>query len=220
MSDESLFREVEEELRQEQFKKLWDKYGTFIIAACVAVVLAVAGTKGWQYWQLKQSEAAGATYFEAVRLLDEGKTAEAEKLLDGLSHTGYATIARFHDAAALATAGKKDDAVKAYDALAADNSVPASLKNVARLRAGYLLADTMKPDQLTTRLGDLDQAGSTWRHSAREIMALSAYRTGDYALADRYINTILSDVESPPGVQQRAQLLAQLLQPLIQKPKS
>jgi hypothetical protein len=220
VSDESLFREVDEELRQEQVKKLWDRYGTVIIAACVAVILAVAGIKGWQYWRLKQSEAAGVTYFEAVKLLDQGKTAEAEKLLGGLSHPGYATIARFHDAAALAAAGKKDDAVSAYDTLAADNAIPASLRNVARLRAGYLLVDTMRPEQLTTRLGDLDQTSNPWRHNAREIIALSAYRARDYALADRYINTMLSDVESPPGVQQRAQLLAQLLQPLIQKPKT
>jgi hypothetical protein len=219
VSDESLFREVDEELRQEQVKKLWDKYGNLIIAACVAVVLAVAGIKGWQYWQVKQAEAAGATYFEAVKLLDAGKTAEADKLLDGLDHSGYATIARFREAAALAASGKREDAVKAYDALAADNSIADSLRNIARLRAGYLLVDTSKPDQLKSRLGDLDKEGVPWRHGAREIMALSAYRTGDYALADRTINTILSDPETPPGLQQRAQLLAQLVQPLIQKTK-
>jgi hypothetical protein len=137
--------------------------------------------------------------------------------LDALTHSGYATIARFHDAAALAASGKRDEAVKAYDALAADNSIAQSLRNAARLRAGYLLADTLKPDQLKTRLGDLENEGSPWRHGVREITALSAYRTGDYALADRTLNMILSDAETPPGLRQRAQLLAQLLQPLIQK---
>jgi hypothetical protein len=31
LSDESLFREVDEEVRQEQFKKLWARYGKFVI---------------------------------------------------------------------------------------------------------------------------------------------------------------------------------------------
>jgi hypothetical protein len=219
VSDESLFREVDEEVRQEQIKKLWEKYSNAIIAAGVVVILAVAGFKGWQYWEVKKAEAAGETYFQAQKLLDEGKTAEAEKLLGGLTHSGYAIIARFRDAAALAAAGKKDDAVKAYDAIAADNSIAESLRNVARIRAGYLLTDTLKPDQLKSKLGDFDKEGSPWRHGAREIMALSAYRTGDYAQADRLVNTILADPETPQGLQQRAHLVAQLLQPLIQKTK-
>ena len=33
LSDESLFREVDEEVRQEQFKKLWARYGNAIIAS-------------------------------------------------------------------------------------------------------------------------------------------------------------------------------------------
>ena len=49
MSDESLFREVDEEVRQDQFKKLWTLYGSYFTALAVAVVLAVAGFKGWQY---------------------------------------------------------------------------------------------------------------------------------------------------------------------------
>ena len=43
MTDESLIREVDEEVRQEEYKKLWDRHGTKLIAADCAVVLAVAG---------------------------------------------------------------------------------------------------------------------------------------------------------------------------------
>ena len=46
MSDESLFREVDEEVRQEQYKKLWDKFGNYFVALCVIIVAAVAGVKG------------------------------------------------------------------------------------------------------------------------------------------------------------------------------
>ena len=40
MSD--IFHEVDEEVRREQLKKLWQKYGWLVIAACVLVVLAAA----------------------------------------------------------------------------------------------------------------------------------------------------------------------------------
>ena len=43
MSDESLFREVDEEVRQDQFKKLWKQYGNYFTALAVVMVLLVAG---------------------------------------------------------------------------------------------------------------------------------------------------------------------------------
>ena len=43
LSDDSLFREVDEEVRQEQFKKLWSRYGKFVIGLVIVVILGVAG---------------------------------------------------------------------------------------------------------------------------------------------------------------------------------
>ena len=38
-----IFQEVDEEVRREQLKKLWERYGIFLIAACVLLVVAVGG---------------------------------------------------------------------------------------------------------------------------------------------------------------------------------
>ena len=67
MSEESLFREVDEEVRQDQLKKIWDRYGNIIIAVCVAVIALVAGVKGWQYWQTKRAEAGAEAYSQGPR---------------------------------------------------------------------------------------------------------------------------------------------------------
>ena len=42
MSDDSFIREVNEELRQDQAKALWDRYGPIVLGIAVAVVLATA----------------------------------------------------------------------------------------------------------------------------------------------------------------------------------
>ena len=57
MSDDSLFREVDEEVRAERFQKLWKQYGAYVAGAAIGVVLAVAGINGWQYWKTKQAVA-------------------------------------------------------------------------------------------------------------------------------------------------------------------
>ena len=126
MSDELLFREVDEEVRQDQIKKIWERYGGLISIAAVLVVIAVAAFQGWRYWQVRQSEAAAQAYADAVTLLEDGKTADGEAALKGISHPTYATLARLRLAAALAAQGKADEAVAAYDAVAGDaNTDPA-----------------------------------------------------------------------------------------------
>jgi hypothetical protein len=112
---------------------------------------------------------------------------------------------------------KYKEAVAAYDALAADPSVDPSLRDLARIRAGYLLVDSVKPDELISRLGSFDRDGEVWRHAAREIFGLAAYRARDYSMADRYMNANFADPETPQDMRQRAQVMIQLLTPLLQK---
>jgi hypothetical protein len=217
VSDDSLFREVDEEIRQEQLKKIWQRYGNIITAVAVGIVLAVAGLKGWQYWQLKQSEAAAATYFSAVKLANDGNAADAEKLFASIGHKGFAQLARLREAASLAAAGKNEEAAKSYDAITADESLDQTIRDLARIRAGYILADTLTPDELLGRLGVFDKDESPWRNPAREIFGLAAWRTGDYAMAQRYMMAIASDPAAPSEMQRRALVMLQLLGPLIQK---
>jgi hypothetical protein len=215
VSDESLFREVDEEIRQDRAKALWAKYGNVLTALAIAVILAVAGWKGWQYMQLKQSEAAAKVFFDAAKLAADGKADDAIAAFKAVDHPGFAQLSRLREAAQLAKAGKTDAAVAIYDAVADDAAADPSLRDLANVRAGYLLADTRKPDALLLRLGALDTDTNPWRHAAREIFGLSAWRTGDYTMADRYMNAIIADPETPNAARQRALRMVQLLAPLL-----
>jgi hypothetical protein len=215
VSDESLFREVDEEVRQEQIKKLWDKYGNYFTALCVVIVLVVAGFKGWQYWQLTQSQEAARSYDAAVKLLADGKNAEADAAFAAINHAGYGKIATLRRAESLIAQGKDDEAVAVYDALAVDNNADQAVRDLARMRAAYALVDKLAPAELLSRIGSFDNDQSPWRGAAREVFALSAYRTGDLAMADRYLNAIVADNATPHGLRQRARTMLQVIAPLL-----
>lgn len=217
MSDESLFREVDEEVRQEQYQKLWDKYGNYFIGLCFLVVASVAGFKGYQYLQKSKSEAAAIVYFDGVKKAGSGKADDALSALAAVDHPGFKQLARLQTAITLAGQSKTKEAVAAFDAFAADPTVDPSLRDVAKIRAGYLLADTLKPDELLTRLGGFDKEGQVWRHAAREIFGIAAYRVGDYSMADRYMNANFADADTPADMRDRAQVMIQLITPLLQK---
>jgi hypothetical protein len=215
LSDDSLFREVDEEVRQEQYKKIWDRYGNHIIAICIVVVVGVAGFKGWQYWQVKQSEEAGQAYFGALKTATGGKVDEGIQQLGAISHAGYKGLAELRAAALLATQGKTAEAVAAFEAVAATTSADPTLRDLAAIRAGYLQADTLSPEDLQAKLSRFDVEGSPWRNAVREITGLAAWRTKNYMLADKTMNAIVADPEAPADLRQRAQTLIGLLAPLL-----
>ena len=73
-----IFHEVDEEVRREQLKKLWDRYSIYLIALAVLIVAGMAGWRGYEYWVAKKAAAAGAEFEAAITLNEEGKRAEAE----------------------------------------------------------------------------------------------------------------------------------------------
>jgi len=217
LSDESLFREVDEEVRQEQYKKLWARYGNLVIGVCLLVILGVGGYQGWNYWQTKQAEAAGDSFFSAAELAAAGKQAEARAQFESVSHPGFRGLAQMREAALLVSDGKAADAVVIYDAVAADNTADATLRDLARIRAAAALADTASFADIETRLKAFDAESNPWRHVAREIMASVQWRLKDYAGAGKLAERILADSETPPTLRQRTQVMSELLKPLVAK---
>ena len=98
MSD--IFNEVDEEVRREQLKKLWERYGNLIIAAAFLVVAGVAAWRGYEYWQARKAAEAGAVYESALKLSDEGKHSEAEEALGKLANSGHIGLPAVSKAAA------------------------------------------------------------------------------------------------------------------------
>ena len=43
--DDILFEEIDDELRKDHANKLWQAYGQYVIALCVAIVVGVGGFK-------------------------------------------------------------------------------------------------------------------------------------------------------------------------------
>ena len=208
-----IFHEVDEEVRRDQLKKLWERYSIYIVALAILIVAGIGGWRGYEYWVAKKAAAAGAAFESAVTLSEQGKHAEAESAFAKVvteAPDGYRVLARFRAAAELAQI-KPVDAVKAYDDLAADGSLGAIWQDLAAARAGLLLVDSAPLADMQRRLDPLAEPSRTFRHTARELLALSAWRNHDIAAARRYIDMIATDAETPQSTRARIDVLSALI---------
>jgi len=208
-----IFQEVDEEVRRERLQKLWERYGVYLIALAVLLVAGVGAYRGWEHYQAKQSAEVGARFDAAMELSEaDGKSAEAQAAFakiatDGTA--GYRVLARLQEASEL---GKTDAkaAVSAYDAIAADTSVAQPLRNVAALRAAVLLVDSAPLAEMSRRLDTLATPEGSFRHTARELLALAAYRANDAAALKRWLDAMSSDGETPQSLRLRMEALRAL----------
>ena len=92
-----------------------------------------------------------------MSLAEAGKLEEADRGLrqdraDGTS--GYRVLARLR-AASVTAARDKAAAVKGFDAVAADSSIDSKLRDLAAIRAGFLLVDSAPLTEMQQRLEPL-----------------------------------------------------------------
>ncbi len=211
---DSLAREIDEELRREQFFKMWEKYGIHIIAAVVLLIAGIGGYKYYEYRRVLAAEAAGARLALASRETTQNRKAEAQKALEEVAASGpggYAALARLRLAAADRDAGKTAEATAAFEAIAKQGGIDPLLADYAQLQAAMLRLDSASWTDMQNRLNGLAADGNAWRFSARELLGLAAQKAGKTEEARSEFQRLLSDRNTPQSIAERARVMMAML---------
>ncbi len=214
-STDQFIREVDEELRREQLNTLWQRYGSYVVAAAVLVVLVTAGFNGWDWWREREAERVGDLYIAAEDLIDEDGTDAAVAAFEAIAAEekgGYSALASLRAANLKIQAGDRAGAIGLLDRITADDRVDEILQDLARLRAAYLLLDERDMDGAAMRVSPLAATGNPWRHGAREVLGLVALEKGDADTAIGYFSEIETDAEAPNDIRARATSLIAVMQ--------
>ncbi len=210
-----IFSEVDEEIRKERFRKLWERYGIYVVAVAVLIVLGVGGWRAYEWHLQRQAAQSGAEFEAAIALSQEGKAKEAEAAFAKIAQEGtpsYRALAKLREANEVSKRDPKA-AAATYRTLAGDPSLNAVLRDVAALRAGYIIVDSAGYDEVRKLLEPMSGADRTFRHSARSLLALSAWKAGNSAEARRWAEMISADPETPSAARGQAEILLTLTRP-------
>jgi hypothetical protein len=205
MSD--IFREIDEELRRENFAKLWERYGQYVVGLAVAIVLVTAGTVGWREYQARVQRAESIRYAAAVELAQKNELARAADDFAALARSaggGQATLSRLQEAALRSRTGDEAAAIAAYKAVAQDGSVDTVYRDLATLLAALHEVQSGDPKTIIAEVAGLTSPGNAWRPSALEITALAHLRAGERNEARDIYKGLADDLTAPQGLRARA----------------
>jgi hypothetical protein len=212
VSDE-LFREVDEEVRQDRFQNLWKRYGIYLVIVFVVIVGATVAFVLWRDAQESARQANSARFLEAVVAEQTERNAAIDQLREIAREgtPGYRFLASLREAALLADGGETGEAVIVFDAVAADEDFEPVYRNIARLLAVAHGMQNMSQGEVEERLAGLAADDSPFRITAREFLAVAAIRGGNPDRAAELLRANIADNEVSRAAQARAgELLATL----------
>jgi len=194
--------DLQEQDQIDAFKLFWSRYGNLILAVVTVVLLAIAGWRGWGWWQQRQTVEAAIVYEQLREAFDKKDVAKVKTVAGTLTEryagTVYASMASLLAARAHHDAGDPKTAKATLQWTIDRASVPEH-RMVARLRlAGILLDEKAYDDALKVlavpdagafagsfadRRGDLllaqgkrDDARTAYREALERLDARSALR--------------------------------------------
>lgn len=207
MSD--LLREVDEAVRADNMKRLWDEHKTALVTGITALILGTAALSFWNSHQYSQNQKQTGEILAAL----ESKDPAAALAQTGKDLKSNGQVIAFLNAAALELkAGNKQKALDAYTSAQAAKSADATLRDLATLQKTNLLLDLKQDAKTEDLLNDLKPISankkSPWQGEAIFMTAfLKGEKNKDYAGASADLKTIQGSDDITESIKQRAQAL-------------
>lgn len=209
--NEAFYREVDEELRRDELKSYWDRYGVLAIVAGLLFIAAIAGFFWWQSKNDMEAAKRGADLISAYEDIAARNKAAAAPKLDALAKSdapGYRAAALLTKADVAIEANDVAGAVASFKAVADDKDLAAPYRDLATVRMTALEFDKLPPKAVIDRLKPLAVAGNPWFGSAGEMSALAHLKLNQPRDAARIFAAMAKDQKVPVSIRERAGQMA------------
>lgn len=205
---EPLEDEVNEELRRQQLKSIWDRFGVYIIGFAVLIILSVGGNEIINHLNNRVSQRESNAFDNALNLIEKGNDSagldQLIKLTEG--KTGYKGLALFRLSSESLTNGNYQEAVDYLKKASIDKTLTNNLRVFAKIKAGLILVDNGSFSEVDVLLKEVIESGGPFSFHAKEILALALIKNGRDLEAQEIFQEIANDASAPPVLARRAEI--------------
>ena len=205
---EPLEDEVNEELRRQQLKSIWDRFGVYIIGFAVLIILSVGGNEIINHLNNRVSQKESNAFDNALNLIEKGNDSAGLDQLIELTEgkTGYKGLALFRLSSESLTNGNYQEAVDYLKKASLDKTLTNNLRVFAKIKAGLILVDNGSFSEVDVLLKEVIESGGPFSFHAKEILALALIKNGRDLEAQEIFQEIANDASAPPVLARRAEI--------------
>ena len=199
MSD--IFKEIDEDLRQDKAARLWRAYGKYLIALAVFIILAIAGYRFIEHTQEKSREQASELYELASEAGRTGDKKAAIKLFSDNRFdetVGYAIISKLKKAALAKSNDDLEGMAIVLKEIITNEEIPLYLRDLARLK---LFA--FDNDNNISHLDALIEGGGPWKFLALELKGGIELEGGNLKEARSIFEELTNEAGTPNNLRRR-----------------
>ena len=206
--EDAFIREIDEELKNEKLKKIWDKYGLFIILFVTVAVTAAVSFETFKAWREKRNQEFSDSYAYALNLQNQGRYGEALEILEGLQKSKkaiYSDIAEVQIANVMIEQNKIEDAIAILEKISKSEDFNAQMKQIAIIKLASYKLDYAPAKEIQEMLEPLVTENGVWTNIAKELLAMLAVRENDFDKAKTLYQEISVAANTPETLKIRAQ---------------
>ena len=164
MTEHNLFQEVQEDLERQRLEALWKRYGAWVVAGALVLVLATGGETAYHSWKIARDQHVTSALLAATKGAEPGKTVELlQKFAQENPNNAQADFALLRAGGLAADQNDRAKAVQLFDQVAGDAQADTALRQLGDLLSVQAQMDVGDPAALSLRL----QPFSAWANSAR-----------------------------------------------------
>ncbi len=212
IAEDALLREVIEDVKNEQFQQMWNKYGLYIIIAVAFVLTATISFESIKNWKEKKNQELSDTYSIAMSLHNQGRLDESLELYKSLAakDTGiYDDLAKIQIANIYLEQDKKNDASAILETMIKSSDSIPQMKKLATLKLiSYKLDNNSPASEINELLASISDENSDM---AKEFNAMLYLRENDIAKAKSEYQKIITSATASEDLKNRALDMINLL---------
>ena len=191
-TEKAFFDEVDEEVRNERFKELMNKYGVYILAFLILALSFAVGYEKIAIWRLQKSEQANVQYVKALANTNDynNNIVELENIVATESGL-YKDIAYLQIANILLDNNENDKALDVLNKIVNDNTISEKIKEIAIIKIATYKVDSATFAEMNSLLAPVATKNGAWSLVAKELLAMSAIQNKDIEKAKSIYQELL-----------------------------
>ncbi len=193
-AEKAFFEEVDEEVRNERFKELINKYGGVILTVLIIALSVAVGYEKIGEWRIHKAEQKNVQYVQAIA--QQGDYEENIAALENIVATEkglYKDISQLQIANILLDNNQTEKALAVLTQMYQDENVTDKIREIAAIKLATYKIDTVPYQNIEELLTPVIQSNGAWSSMAKELLAMSAIQNKDMEKAKTIYQELLTN---------------------------